>query len=495
MKSFNQFYRGFGLSKYPFSAFSTEDEIDIADILFTQPTSFSVIKDNFLSGQTIIMSGNRGIGKTAVLYNLKNCAEKNPLTCIIDDYSTLPINPTIINFYEAIGKCIINNLFTQIIGKEKFFLSLNRSERVFLSRLYYKFIDPATKSQLRAEIEKIQLSPLKRFANKFSGFIRLAINFGLTVAIKLLNDVIATKFGILSLEDSKIKEIVPEISFSIDDQFIDVDTSYESICNMLGLIHKLGFGKVIVFFDKVDEDNRFTNDAEMVASFIIPLLTDNKLLSNHEIQLFVSIWSIPFTAIKHQVRTQKYYCPELLWQNFDLIATFDQRMKVHSDGEVREWSTLFALDVTHKEISQLLKLANGNPRDLWHLMDNLFRAQYDIDPDSSCISLDAIRKGQIEFVRTFNYFEYYPRKKYAKKNSMDVYKYINHLLKLSSNKFTTNQLGEEAQTGSSAINYITGMQNIGLIRRTDETRSGGCLYETIDPKVVFARENRIKIES
>ena len=39
--------------------------------------------------------------------------------------------------------------------------------------------------------------------------------------------------------------------------------------------------------------------------------------------------------------------------------------------------------------------------------------------------------GVKEFVKGFSYYEYYPKKKNTKSNTMDVYSYIAHLLKLN----------------------------------------------------------------
>ena len=43
---------------------------------------------------------------------------------------------------------------------------------------------------------------------------------------------------------------------------------------------------------------------------------------------------------------------------------------------------------------------------------------------------------------------------------------------------------EAASTGGSTTNYITGMMNIGLVKKTDRKRVGGAvIYQINDPKV------------
>ena len=62
-------------------------------------------------------------------------------------------------------------------------------------------------------------------------------------------------------------------------------------------------------------------------------------------------------------------------------------------------------------------------------------------------------------------------------------------------EFTNSELKTAASTGGSTTNYITGMQNIGLVDKTSKKRSGGAvIYKILDPKVKYAIANDIDIE-
>lgn len=97
-----------------------------------------------------------------------------------------------------------------------------------------------------------------------------------------------------------------------------------------------------------------------------------------------------------------------------------------------------------------------------------------------------------EFVGQFNFYEYYPRKANARANSMDVYSFIKHLLKLDETKFTRNRLNEQAGTGSSTQNYTVGMESLGLIEK-DYADKGEAIYRIRDPKIRYAIENGVDI--
>ena len=86
-------------------------------------------------------------------------------------------------------------------------------------------------------------------------------------------------------------------------------------------------------------------------------------------------------------------------------------------------------------------------------------------------------------------------KKNAQRNTNDIYSYIGYLLKLKGTiEFTNEELRQSASTGGSTSNYITGMMNIGLVKKTGKKRHGGAvIYQVSDPKVLYAIMNEIDI--
>ena len=180
-------------------------------------------------------------------------------------------------------------------------------------------------------------------------------------------------------------------------------------------------------------------------------------------------------------------------QVINIIDVLNSRLEAYSDGDLKNVSAmLFDEDVVLLE--KVIPLANNNPRDLWHIMDSILKSQYSIDENSK-LSEQAINEGIERFVRGFNYYEYYPKKANARANSMDIYSYVQHLQKLDSPKFTKSKLNDKAKTGGSTDNYVTNMEKIGLVKKTGEkTIGGGVEYVIADPKIVYAMENKIKIQ-
>lgn len=491
--TFSDFYNQFGLNEYPFNTFTTEDENKKAE-LFVEPVDYSLIKDAFKNSRTIIMAGNRGTGKTAIVFDLMRNAPDNSFVLYIDDFSSLTEHPSIKDFYKLLSECLVNRLMSQAVEVKKGISRLSKEDKLFLSQLIVNYMTTATYQNLNSKVEEVQLSFLSRFINKASKFLQFALNYGLSAGTKLFNSMFANQFSLPIIETNSVISILPQVKVNIDTSFKDIDTSFFVLTRICQLIKHIGYSNVVVLLDKIDEDSRFTNDGEQISLFIKPLLTDNKLLLCSDLQVAISLWSIPFDILKSDIRTQKFYCPVLQWHDSDLLRAFNQRVKVYSSGtDVRKFRGFFTDSVTSKDIEQLLTLANHNPRDLWHIFNSLFHKQYAIDPNSSLISQEALNEDLAYFVLNFNYYEYYPRKKNSRRDSMDIYRYINHLLKLPDSEFTANQLNSYAGTGSSTNNYIGSMQAMGLIVRTDSKVGAGIVYRINDPKVIYAIKKGLKI--
>lgn len=491
--TFSDFYNKFGLEDYPFNTFTTEDETNKTE-LFVEPVDYSLIKDAFKNSRTIIMSGNRGTGKTAIVYDLMRNAPANSFVLYMDDFSSLSEHPDTNDFYKAISICLVNRLMSCAVDSRKRISKLSKDDKLFLSQLVVNFMDTATYESLTTKVEQIQLSRFSRFINKISKFIQFTINYGLTAGVKLFNSFFANQFSLPIIDANSAMSIIPEIKLNADVSFKDVDANFSVLTKICRLIKRVGFSGVAILIDKIDEDSRFTNDGEQIAAFIKPLLTDNKLLLSPDLQMAISLWSIPFDNLKSCIRTQKFYCPTLQWHGEDLIRAFDQRVKVYSyTDSSKQFRSFFAEDVTDKDIEQILILANQNPRDLWHIFNELFHKQYALDSTSAVFSQKALLAALADFVINFNYYEYYPRKKNSRRDSMDVYRYITHLLKLSEPEFTANQFNLLAGTGSSTNNYIGAMQAMGLIVRTDVKIGAGVVYRINDPKIIYAIRNGLII--
>ena len=293
--------------------------------------------------------------------------------------------------------------------------------------------------------------------------------------------------------DAQIQEYFPELKLDVEYDFFDQEISLRLLKKLGEISKKLGYSKPTILLDRLDEDDRFENDADKISEFITPILTNNNLLSITDFQVVIFVWSTPFRFISDKVRTQKYYCPNLSWRKEDLEELLNLRLSFYSENELNNYKKLFENEIKDKDIDEIFELSNYNPRDLIHMFKILFEEQFNLDSSKSKISLRALKKGLKRYVLDFNYYEYYPRKSNARANSMDVYSYASHLLKLDTIEFSKNKLNESAGIGSSIHNYVVAMERIGLIQNVGQDK-GYVTYKINDPKIIYCLRNGYELK-
>lgn len=495
-RSFEEFIQDFGLKKFPFNDFSTENELSIKEKLFYMPSDYSPILQSFNSGQSMLILGNRGIGKTAMLFNLENRVIEDGLVISrMSDFSELKQSFTNEQFYSVIIGKITEELFNRLVNERSRISRLSSEQKMLLVYLFNNFFPVVSRQLLRRNIEKIRHNCFLYQGMRAYNLGRDLLNFGFTVAMRFTSDAIRQHFTALPpiSDEQALKKYFPEIPYEVDKPLEKQTITFAFLERCLELVIKLGYSKFIITLDKIDEDNRLKNDAELIADFIAPVLTDNKLLLSTNIQIIVSLWSIAFTYLSDRVRSQKHHCTEIVWETEDLRGALNKRINVYAETDNKHYADFFDSDVTEEEIEKIFLLSNMNPRDLWHIFKSLFLAQYRLNPDAIKISKIAIYEGLKNFVTSFNYYEYYPRLAGADRRALDVYSYISHLLKVNKLEFTHNGFKEAAGvSGGSVSNYVGQMQRMGLI--VDAERQGVYrTYRISDPKIQYAIENGFQI--
>ncbi|WP_368416918.1 P-loop ATPase, Sll1717 family [Falsiroseomonas sp.] len=491
--TFEDFYKRIGFDEYPFSVFTSELEREYRERLFVDIAMYGPVTEGFRIGRTMILSGDRGTGKTAIIFDFIRQIDSRKICVVnIDDFGALKENFSSADFYRFIIEKISDKFFDRLGLFDRKLWKFNNQDRQKLAFFYQFLTRSGTKRALEGRVRELQSGVMFRLLNPIYKILRVPLNFGVNAAVNIITDVISSATGAQQATE-RWREFFPE---SLNDSgvldFANPEANFRLLKELVTLVRKAGYERVTLVFDKVDEDQRFNNSAEDISDYIEKILTDNRLLTDEDLQVIFSVWSIPFGMIKHNVRTHKIFCPTIDWSAEDLMKVLEKRLSVFSGGKIVNISDMLDVEVSEDPIKEMILLANKNPRDLWHILDKALQSQFSIDSNSKKISIFGLRNGMERFVREFNFFEYYPRKSNARANSMDVYAYITHLLKLDGVEFTRNKLNDMAQTGGSTANYVTGMEGIGLIQKIEQI-SGSSVYRIRDPKVVFALNHRIEL--
>lgn len=491
---FENYYKSLGLISYPFSIYTAESEEDKAESIYKKPSNYSVI-DEAIRGSSIIITGERGSGKTALNLDIGRRKKSNDILLVrLEEFSKLEESFDHDQLYRFMTELIAGEFFKVMSFRPNSLWKYDKDDRVHLSMYLHEYVSASTKHQLREQIKKIQHGLLKRTSIGAYNSIRVVLNYGLKAITKAVSDALTKHFSALPEFDAGDAEYFKRLEAEVDESFTPADRSYHNLEKLCDLILKSKINEIIVLIDKIDEDPRFKNDAERIAGFIEGIASNHKVILNNKFKVVLFVWSTPFNTIKSNIRTQKIVLQPLSWTQSSLKDVAGKRLSAFSNGAVKNLDAIFDKD-SLSSIDLLIKMCNENPRDLWHLLDKTLVSQFEID-SSRKITKEAVNLGIEKFVKQFNYYEYYPRKSNSRADSMDIYSYIKHLMKLDSNEFTKNKLSEMAGTGGSTNNYVVSMENMGLIKKTGgKTPQGGVIYEIRDPKVRYARGKRIELSS
>lgn len=496
---FDDFTRGFGLDRYPFSVFTAEEEKDFLREAFVQPLAYSPAIQAAREGKNIFLYGERGTGKTALLFELVNVRSSIAKVIQVTDFADLPKIPERADVYGLYISALAGMIFSQLLPHMSNLLSngpkLDRDDKILLSYLLRNHTTTLSRAALQEDMLSIQHGPIKRLAAWVFNLFRGLVNQAASTGVDIVSETIRKSLGLpanSSDEANNAKDYFERIKLKVDSDFDDGKANLLLLKRTVNLCHKLGFKPITLVLDRIDEDSRLRNDSAVIADFLRPFLVENEIFYGSELQFIFSIWSIPFQNVKSDFRANKFCVEQVQWRDYELVNMLNKRLQYHSAGKISS-HTEFLEDPCFFT-ANVLPLANGNPRDLWQLMNNVIKEQYQLDPTEKKVSTAAMQVGMHSFVKGFSYYEYYPRKIEARSNSLDVYSYIAHLRKLADWKFTISSLSNVAGTGSATTNYVVGMEGIGLIRKCEEKGpNGATLYEVKDPKVRFAIENRIDI--
>lgn len=493
-KKFDEFFSLLGFEEYPFSVFSAENERARLESLFVKPLIYSPLVETFDGRSTVIVSGERGSGKTALIYELMRNVDERSLIIYIEDFSELALDHSSEDLYKFLIDSLAEELIKKMAADPWSGRSLTKDERLLVSYLLKYHINGISLSRVEQKIREVQIDWLSRLSVSAYNIFRGLLNYFTGAAISITSDIVRKHFPWLpEIASSDSREYFPALKLDSIDEIQKAKANFSLLEKVAALVQSLGNERVVFILDKIDEEEKLQNDAAEIAKFLERLLCDNKLLLHSKVQFLIACWTIPLDQLKSRVRFQKLSVQKVSWEKEDLLRMLNQRLSIYSNDRVNDIYEITE-DESKSVFADILNLANGNPRDLWHIMDAVLKSQFELNSSSIKLTSKALEKGAYRFVRDFNFYEYYPRSANARSNSMDVYSYIAHLQKLSAAKFTKNQLNEQAKTGGSTNNYVVAMENIGLISKTEEKgESGSVIYEIRDPKIIYANFHGISL--
>ena len=483
-----ELYQKLGFSNNPFSTFSAEEEKGFLNNIYINPLFYQTLKSDLIKGHSRFILGARGIGKTALLLQLKTALDKeNAFTIIIDEFDGIPAKNNQVEFTKLIIEKLVTN-FCLKIGKNPSGISkLDRHQKEKLSFIIKEFFQTLSKSQYEKLYNKVDNYKTRNaLKNIWNYLFNRPINFLISGGIEIVAETVRKAMG-LPITDGKefYKNYVPELTLEQierekrPEKFLDNYRALKGILNDLTeIIQATGYATTIVFFDKIDEYTKLNSSISAVADFLDDFLKDTTILMNKSYSMVFSIWDVLKPELTNSgVRFDKIKPIDITWQMDNLKEILDKRIGYFSGGKKK----ISDIVLSDNKLNDIISLSNNSPRYLFRQLSYIYDQQAEINKDSKVLTDEAIDKGQLVYSKSFEYYAIYPTKRGSKE---DILTNINRLLKIGKMTIMTKDFVDAYKVSTpTAISYIKIVLEYNLVKELTETDGGAKIYEILDPVI------------
>ncbi len=228
------------------------------------------------------------------------------------------------------------------------------------------------------------------------------------------------------------------------------------------LIKSIGFKSFYVLVDKVDETPQTGNNAEDSFSLMKPLLRDLELLQMKGVGFKFFLWDKLEPHYSEFARPDRIQQFRLSWSKEQLRTMLSRRLEAFSNGKVGNLAQLTDADLAEPLHIIVVMFANGSPRDMIRVCQEILSEQLRIDPNSERISGTAILEGITKFSQN-------------RTQELLPAHIIRELVKVARVEFTTNYIANNVFKieVNSARNKIRQWEQMGIVERIGEIHTGG----------------------
>lgn len=460
------------ISDNPFARFSAEEEEDLRSI-FVKPRYYDALKSNARQGNSRILVGQRGLGKSATIHMLFEDLKANgTLPLLITRYEGIPLSNNKGYFLYKIVQSLTKRLSEHLYKNRKDAKLLSKEQKKRLSYLVEMFYDDEIAEDYLKQAKVIKTKKRNIGLSKFFNKNLKLINGVVSGAIKVTSSVVRQSMGLPENDDVittiPIFEEIPinEInSLSMKDV---VDKGNDKILALLkhlvDIALSLNYGSIVVLFDKIDEFSEINANVNKVSEFTLQILTDTNLLYTNKLSIVFSLWSeVKRTLNNRGVRFDKFQDIDISWRDEELEQIINKRL-LHYSINKKQPVSLQSLIPFENDRKTILSLAGGSPRSLISLMNRLYDEEMGdnaTNGDVVSFSSATISKGLIEFCKRFDYESLQPSKISDKNN---YYNWLNKVLLIKKPYFTISELCNVFNIKTAtARTYISQLVKLGII--------------------------------
>lgn len=483
-----ELYKNLGFTDNPFSTFSAEEEKEFLNKIYINPLFYETLKSDLTNGHSRFILGARGIGKTALLLQLKTALEKdNVFTIIIDDFDGIPTKNNDKELARLIIESVVTTYCIQLGKSPERLKKINSHQKEKLSFIIKEFFRTLSKREYEKLYNKTDNIKRRNFLRGiWNNIINRPVNFLISGGVEIVAETARKAMGLPIANGTEFyKNYVPELTLEEiqreknPEKFLsDLKALKIILSDLAEIIQATGYQTTVIFFDKIDEYAKLNSGISAVADFLESFLKDTTILMNKSYSLVFSLWDVLKPELTNNgVRFDKIKPIDITWQIENLKEILNTRTKYFSNGR----RTISDIILSDNKINDIIGLSNNSPRYLFRQLSYIYDQQAELNNQSKVLSDEAIEKGQMVYSKGFEYYAIYPTKRGSKE---DILTNINRLLKIGKNVIMTKDFVDVYKVSTpTAISYIKIVQEYNLVKELTETDGGAKMYEINDPVI------------
>ncbi len=480
-----ELFSNMGFEKNPFSKFSAEDERDYLKEIYVTPRFYQTLIEELVEGNSRYLLGERGVGKSALMfYLMEDLKSKGIYPILIDEYDEIPIKNNGYELLFLVERSIITQLGVELLCNKTKIKKLAKDDREKLAFLINVFFKNISKNRVKELYEEISGEKKKNIFKRICNhFLIRPINIILSGASNVAGVTVSKALGLPIIDNNVVYfQFISELIENGNPKEYS-KMSYKDIKEILRetavLIEKLGYKKLIVFFDKLDEYKELKSQIDLIVDFIEALTTDTSLIYSQEFGFEFLLWNKLKEKMKEkQVRFDKARPIDIDWSKDELEKILSRRLSFFSEHKVKVED--FFED--SKKLNKAIELANGSPRQLTMLLARIYDEQSEIDGNVKKFSNEAVQQGMNGFCQHFEYELFYPK--------LTIKDVVNRILKVGKMEFFISDLASATKKSiPTATNWVRAMKNVGFVEEIEGEISGKAkVYRVIEPKIRYMLE-------
>jgi hypothetical protein len=487
-----ELYKNLGFTDNPFSRFSAEEEIEYLKDIFSPPKYYQTIYTDVKDGSSRFIFGERGIGKSALMYKLMEQFKKdNVFTVLIDQYDNITIKNNSRDLLTEVLKKLVTNFSITVLKNKHIIKELSKEEKEKLSFFILVFFESLSQSEFNSLYDKATKYKTRNVLRRLVNVFVKPLNVTLSGTSEYLSSTISKALGLnYEFKNEFYKAYIPELKLeeisksNVDLASIDYKRLKELLQDFILLIKKCGFINTVIFFDKIDEYPLLKGNIKNITEFVKELTVDTNLLHMRDIAFVFVIWSKVKKEMNNTgARYDKFKPLDITWTTDELASIIHKRLSYFSNNRVQLEDIVKNPDF----VKEIFSVAHRSPRHLIMLLSRIYDEQGIIDSSANTLSEEAIKKGILNFIINFDYHSLYPGKSGRKDYIITV---INKVLRVKKVEFEVKDwVAEFKVSNQSASKDIQTLRDYALITEIDNPGFQTKKYRVIDPRICYLIHN------